>query len=52
MGLSLPHSLTVTKSQDETRKITGMILDWFGSDKLWFAKVWFAKLSLVWLGQV
>ena len=45
MGLSLSQSLTITKKQDETRNIIGMILDWFGKVKV-------GKLSLVWLGQV
>ena len=33
MGLSLSQSATVPKLQDQTRKITGMILDWFDFDK-------------------
>ena len=47
---SVSHSLTVTKMQDQTRKITGIILDWFG--KVWVVKFGLVRPSLVWFGLV
>ena len=44
------HSLTVTKMQDQTRKITGIILDWFG--KVWVVNFGLVSPSLVWFGLV
>ena len=36
--------------QDQTRKITGIILDWFG--KVWVVKFGLVRPSLVWFGLV
>ena len=55
MGLSLSqslsHSLTVTKMQDQRRKITGIVLHCFDLDKFGLVKFGLVSLSLFWFGS-